>query len=158
MAWLDVRASKCLFSQMPADCEMDSLSYLYIVWKAKYSFLFLHFLSVLQGQVNPNLRVSGSGHCGDCILASEKTMEIVNCKTTFEGMFHFSYEVDYGGGGICDSTRSSIIACQEPGSPYVDNQVFYMNYGKCPAIGSSENKCRSSCVPFTTICSFYAHT
>ncbi|KAK2182820.1 hypothetical protein NP493_335g04014 [Ridgeia piscesae] len=70
----------------------------------------------------------------------KKTTEIVNCKTTFEGMFHFSYEVDYGGGGICDSPRSSIIACQEPGSPYVDNQVFFMNYGKCPAIGSSKNK------------------
>jgi len=77
----------------------------------------------------------------------------VNCKTTFEGMFHFSYEVDYGGGGICDSPRSSIIACQEPGSPYVDNQVFFMNYGKCPAIGSSKNKC----TVMSTLCYYLTH-
>ena len=64
---------------------------------------------------------------------------MVNCKNTFEGVYHFTYEWDLGGGGICDSDRSNVIACQEPGSPYVDNEVFYMNYGKCPEVSTSAN-------------------
>ncbi|ELT96302.1 hypothetical protein CAPTEDRAFT_221016 [Capitella teleta] len=68
-----------------------------------------------------------------------KTMQTVNCKTTFEGVFHFTYEWDVGGGGICNSPYSQIVACQEPGSPYVDNQVFNMNYGKCSDVTTSAN-------------------
>ena len=63
----------------------------------------------------------------------------MNCKNTFEGVYHFTYEWDVGGGGICDSPNSQIMACQEPGSPYVDNQVFFMDYGKCPDVTSSAN-------------------
>ena len=66
-------------------------------------------------------------------------METVNCKNTFEGVYHFTYEWDLGGGGICDSDQSQVIACQEPGSPYVDNEVFEMNFGKCPEVSTSEN-------------------
>jgi hypothetical protein len=44
-----------------------------------------------------------------------------------------------GGGGICDSDDSILIACQEPGSPYVDNEVFTMDFAKCPAVQSSAN-------------------
>ena len=76
-----------------------------------------------------------------CIYNSStgKTLVVVNCKNTFEGVYHFTYEWDLGGGGICDSDRSNVIACQEPGSPYVDNEVFYMNYGKCPEVSTSAN-------------------
>ena len=67
-------------------------------------------------------------------------MDTVNCKQTFEGVYSFTYEVDQAGGGICDSDQSVIVACQEPGSPYVDNQVFNMNFGKCPEVSSSSNQ------------------
>jgi hypothetical protein len=61
----------------------------------------------------------------------------VNCKTTFEGVYQFSYLSRESGGGICNSPKSLIKACQEPGSPYVDNEVFDMYFGFCPAITSS---------------------
>jgi hypothetical protein len=70
----------------------------------------------------------------------EKTLDTINCKTTFEGTYHMTYEVNYGGGGICDNPRSTIVACQEPGSVYVDNQVFNMYFGKCPQVSSSVNE------------------
>ena len=96
----------------------------------------------------PNIHFSyyfyhGSQHslsyyfCHLIILGKE--LEVVNCKNTFEGVYQFSYEIDYGGGGICNSANSHVIACQEPGSQYVDNQIFQMNFAKCPDVGSSRN-------------------
>lgn len=64
----------------------------------------------------------------------------MNCKVTWEGTYRFSYEVERGGGGICDSPGSAVVACQEPGSVYVDNQVFTIFFGKCPTVTTSENK------------------
>lgn len=64
----------------------------------------------------------------------------INCISTFEGVYQFTYEVDYGGGGICDNPDSQIRACQDPGSAYVDNQVFRMQYAKCRDVATSKNK------------------
>ena len=66
----------------------------------------------------------------------------VNCISTFEGVYQFTYEVDYGGGGICDNEDSQIRACQDPGSSYVDNQVFRIQYAKCRDVATSQNKRR----------------
>jgi hypothetical protein len=66
-------------------------------------------------------------------------LQTVNCKVTWEGTYQFTYEVDYGGGGICNSSGSAVVACQEPGSVYVDNQVFTMYFGKCPVVSTSMN-------------------
>ena len=74
------------------------------------------------------------------IIDAEIVIDIVNCKQTFEGIYQFSYEQDYGGGGICNNTNSLITACQLPGSPYVDNQVFYMNWGRCANVQGTSNK------------------
>jgi len=76
----------------------------------------------------------------DLLTMFRVTLQTVNCKTTWEGTFGFSYEVDEGGGGICNSTMNAIVACQQPGSPYVDNQVFTMNFGKCKEVTSSLNQ------------------
>ena len=73
------------------------------------------------------------------LFISGTTLVTINCKSTFEGTYHFTYEIDFGGGGICDSSRSYIQACQEPGSPYVDNQVFKMNFAKCLDVTISIN-------------------
>ncbi|XP_064605817.1 uncharacterized protein LOC135470711 [Liolophura sinensis] len=71
----------------------------------------------------------------------------VNCKRTFEGVYHFSYEKQEGQGGICETQDSTIYACQLPGSPYVDNQVFYLNYGKCRDVSTSrEQRIRYQCM------------
>ncbi|CAH1772900.1 unnamed protein product [Owenia fusiformis] len=76
-----------------------------------------------------------------------KSLLTVNCKTMFEGVFQFTYEVDIGGGGICDSSTSKIVACQEPGSPYVDNEVFLMKFGYCPDVStSSTDQIRFQCM------------
>jgi len=75
----------------------------------------------------------------DCCLAGI-TIQTVNCKVTWEGTYRFSYEVELGGGGICDSPGSAVVACQEPGSVYVDNQVFTMYFGKCPMVTTSVNQ------------------
>lgn len=64
-------------------------------------------------------------------------IQTVNCKATIEGCYGFSYEVDYGGGSICDSPQNLITACQLPGSVYVDNQVFDMSFGECADVASS---------------------
>ena len=82
-------------------------------------------------------------YIGLCFVIIEKTLETVNCKQTFEGVFQFSYEVNDGGGGICDNDYSRIIACQEPGSPYVDNQVFEMNTAICTVVSQSLNQRKS---------------
>ena len=68
------------------------------------------------------------------------TLQTVNCKVTWEGTYSFTYEVDYGGGSICNSPGSAVVACQEPGSVYVDNQVFTMYFGKCPTVTTSLNQ------------------
>lgn len=64
----------------------------------------------------------------------------INCIATFEGVFQFTYEVNYGGGGICDNPDSQIQACQDPGSAYIDNQVFRMRYSRCRDVATSLNK------------------
>jgi len=74
-----------------------------------------------------------------CCCRVGRTMKKVNCKGTWEGTYRFSYEVERGGGGICDSPGSSVVACQEPGSVYVDNEVFRMYFGKCPMVSTSMN-------------------
>jgi len=76
----------------------------------------------------------------------------VNCKSSIEGTYHFTYEVDYGGGGICDSANSVIVACQLPGSIYVDNQVFEMNFGTCDEVSTSLTASK------LTNCSFHCYT
>ncbi|XP_046543445.1 uncharacterized protein LOC124253673 [Haliotis rubra] len=65
------------------------------------------------------------------------TIQTVNCIDTWEGVFQFTYEVNWGGGGICDTPGSTIQACQDPGSAYVDNEVFLMYYDKCRAVSTS---------------------
>lgn len=67
----------------------------------------------------------------------------VNCKATFQGVYQYSYEIDWGGGGICNNPDSKVIACQEPGSPYIDNQVFIMNFAKCIDVANSRNESKS---------------
>ncbi|KAK7100147.1 uncharacterized protein [Littorina saxatilis] len=60
-----------------------------------------------------------------------QNLKTVNCITTFEGVYQFTYEVAWGGGGICDNLDSQVKACQDPGSAYVDNEVFFMTYARC---------------------------
>lgn len=66
----------------------------------------------------------------------------MNCLTTIEGIYQFSYEV--GGsqslGGICDNTENRIEACQNPGATSVDNIMFSMNYAKCKDVSTSTDK------------------
>ncbi|XP_050400479.1 uncharacterized protein LOC126817508 [Patella vulgata] len=76
-----------------------------------------------------------------------QTIQTVNCISTFEGVYQFTYEVNTGGGGICNSEESTLEACQDPGSEYVDNEVFLMNYGKCPDVQTSKKqKIRYQCM------------
>ncbi|XP_062575534.1 uncharacterized protein LOC134237464 isoform X1 [Saccostrea cucullata] len=64
----------------------------------------------------------------------------VNCQTMFKGLYQFTYEMDQGGGGICDNPDNQIKACQDPGSRYVDNEVFSMTYASCPNVLASKDK------------------
>lgn len=65
------------------------------------------------------------------VPCSVQNLKTVNCITTFEGVYQFTYEVAWGGGGICDNLDSQVKACQDPGSAYVDNEVFFMTYARC---------------------------
>lgn len=66
----------------------------------------------------------------------------MNCLTTIEGIYQFSYEV--GGtqslGGICDNSKNRIEACQNPGATSVDNTLFSMNYAKCKDVSTSSDQ------------------
>lgn len=57
-------------------------------------------------------------------------------------MYQFTYEV--GGamsrGGICNNSNSIIAACQDPGSAYVDNKYFQMNYSRCYDVSTSKDQ------------------
>lgn len=79
-------------------------------------------------------------HCNISLLTGKTDTVKINCISTFEGVYQFTYEVNYGGGGICDSPDSQITACQDPGSSYIDNQVFRMTYGRCRDVVTSFNK------------------
>ncbi|GFR94202.1 hypothetical protein ElyMa_004396600 [Elysia marginata] len=68
------------------------------------------------------------------------TLEIVNCISTWEGVYQFSYEVNWGGGGICNNQNSLLKACQDPGSSYQDNHIFFMTYSRCPGVQSSRSE------------------
>ncbi|BFY99325.1 hypothetical protein BsWGS_02365 [Bradybaena similaris] len=69
-----------------------------------------------------------------------ETYRTVNCISTWEGVYQFTYEVDWGGGGICDNKDNLLKACQDPGSPYVDNQVFMITYARCPSVQTSKSE------------------
>ena len=47
-----------------------------------------------------------------------------------EGLNQFSYEESRGGEAICDNQDSQIKTCQDPGSLFLENVVFYMTYRK----------------------------
>lgn len=64
----------------------------------------------------------------------------VNCAPTFEGVYHFTYEQNVGGGGICDNTENVIKACQVPNSAYIDNEIFRMDFANCSDVTNSFNK------------------
>ena len=61
-----------------------------------------------------------------------------NCKNTIEGEFQFNYEF-WDTPGICDNSENRISACQEPGSAFRDNIVFFQYYRKCPGNAKSKN-------------------
>lgn len=71
-----------------------------------------------------------------------RTVTKMNCLTTIEGIYRFSYEV--GGsqslGGICDNPKNRIEACQNPGATSVDNTLFSMNYAKCKDVSTSTDQ------------------
>ena len=69
-----------------------------------------------------------------CSCGAGQGYEPQNCKTWIEGQFHFTYEVDKGGGGICDSRDSVVNATQRQGSAYLDNTYLIMTFGVCPGI------------------------
>ena len=49
------------------------------------------------------------------------------------GIFPFSYEWNKNESS-CNNSENQIIAYQEPGSPYVYNQVFMMKFRECPGV------------------------
>ncbi|KAK6188389.1 hypothetical protein SNE40_004570 [Patella caerulea] len=67
------------------------------------------------------------------------TVTTVNCMSTFDGVYQFAFEQEMGAGGICNNPDSTIEACKNPGSPYVDNEVFLMKYAKCSNVSTSTN-------------------
>ncbi|OAF71739.1 hypothetical protein A3Q56_00488 [Intoshia linei] len=69
-----------------------------------------------------------------------KTQKTVSCRSTFDGIYRFKYEVDIGGGGICDNPASKLVACQRPGSFYLDNQIFKMHFAPCIQVSTSKNE------------------
>ncbi|GFO36649.1 actin cytoplasmic type 5 [Plakobranchus ocellatus] len=74
------------------------------------------------------------------ITLFRQTLVTVNCISTWEGVYQFSYEVNWGGGGICDNQNSLLKACQDPGSSYQDNHIFFMTYARCPSVQSSRSE------------------
>ncbi|XP_050400959.1 uncharacterized protein LOC126817841 [Patella vulgata] len=79
-----------------------------------------------------------------------QTIQTVNCISTFDGVYQFTYEQNMqnmGAGGICNNPDSTIEACKNPGSPYRDNEVFLMKYAKCPNVPTStDHKIRYQCM------------
>ncbi|CAG2194472.1 unnamed protein product [Mytilus edulis] len=85
----------------------------------------------------------------NAITMFRRSVVKLNCITTIEGVYQFSYEV--GGptslGGICNEPRSRIAACQDPGSAYVDNRMFLINYAKCRDVSTSvDQQIRYQCM------------
>ncbi|XP_005095831.1 uncharacterized protein LOC101854317 [Aplysia californica] len=76
----------------------------------------------------------------EVITLFRQTLKTVNCIDTWEGVYQFTYEVNWGGGGICDHPDNRLKACQDPGSVYVDNQVFLMTYARCPGVQTSKSE------------------
>lgn len=76
----------------------------------------------------------------DTVTMFRQIPQRVNCESMFKGLYQFSYEVEQGDGGICDNPDNQIKACQDPGSRYVDNEVFSMTYGSCPNVLTSRDK------------------
>lgn len=64
----------------------------------------------------------------------------IACESIFSGVYHFTYEVNYGDGGICNDPNNEISACLDPDSVFVDNEVFYMRYAKCEDVPVSIDK------------------
>lgn len=62
----------------------------------------------------------------------------VDCISSIEGLFQFSYEVMESGGGICNNSESTLEACQIPGSPNYDNKDLRMHYKACKDIGKDQ--------------------
>lgn len=134
------------FCLLLSDCHLLSLLLQSVssVWNG-FSFAFFFFLSISTLSLHVFLLYT-------IVQSSEGTIKSVkyyqyspagqdpqpvNCITTFEGVYQFTYEVSWGGGGICDNQDSQIKACQDPGSAYVDNEVFYMTYSRCPEVQTS---------------------
>ncbi|KAK3085422.1 hypothetical protein FSP39_003071 [Pinctada imbricata] len=94
-------------------------------------------------------RCNTESHIPNDVLSTffRTTPRVENCKSTFDGLYTFSYEAASGGGGVCNNPGSRIKACQDPGSSYVDNQVFLMTYKSCPDVSASmDKKVRYQCM------------
>ncbi|XP_061179601.1 uncharacterized protein LOC133188239 [Saccostrea echinata] len=83
----------------------------------------------------------------DTVTMFRQLPQPVNCEVMFKGLYQFSYELSEWGGGVCDNPDNQIKACQEPGSPYINNEVFFMTYARCPnALASKDEKLRYQCM------------
>lgn len=71
-----------------------------------------------------------------------KSPQKMNCNDilVFDGIYQFSYEMEYRDDGVCNSSKSQIEACQVDGSPYVDNEVFHITYDSCPGVSTPRHK------------------
>ena len=61
-----------------------------------------------------------------------------------EGQYQFAYEMDMGGGGVCNATGNTINTCAQPGDAYVDNQVFNMTFTICKDVWASFHLSKSN--------------
>lgn len=56
----------------------------------------------------------------------------INCRSSIEGVFQFTYQYRFVSTGICTKPEQRIHSCQNIGSQFlISNQKFNVTYKKC---------------------------
>ncbi|CAB4061943.1 unnamed protein product [Lepeophtheirus salmonis] len=103
-------------------------------------FIVSDFLSVLPTFWKKRETGCVSLETGDKTIIKKKTYTPVNCRSSIEGVFQFTYQLRWAFTGDCSHNEQQIHSCQNVGSQFlISNQKFNVTYRKCEGMDWTSN-------------------
>ncbi|PAA94272.1 hypothetical protein BOX15_Mlig027224g1, partial [Macrostomum lignano] len=74
------------------------------------------------------------------VVGFSRNYQSYNCKTIFEGVYWFTYQLKDSSRTPCDALNNEIKACQRAGSQERDNWITRITWGLCPGLAEMKDQ------------------